>query len=58
MRSTVKDQGERKSKRDVFAELAEGMTALADSRQGKRTLRSHAVEFKPVPTVRDTKPWS
>jgi len=51
MRIIVKGEGERKSKRDVFAELTEGMTALADSRQGKRTLRTHAVEFKPVPTV-------
>ena len=32
-------------------ELTEGMTALAASRQGKRTLRTHAVESKPVPTV-------
>ena len=51
MRATIKDQDKRKSKRDVFAELTEGMTALAESRQGKRTLRTHAVEFKPVPTV-------
>ena len=51
MKTTVKIQVKRKSKRDVFAELTEGMAALADSRQGKRTLRTHAVEFKPVPTV-------
>ena len=24
---------------------------MADARQGKRTLRSHAVEFKPAPTL-------
>jgi putative transcriptional regulator len=36
---------------ELFAELTEGMTALAESRQGKRTLRTHAVEFKPAPTV-------
>jgi len=35
----------------VFAELTEGMAALAESREGKRTLRTHAVEFKPAPTV-------
>jgi putative transcriptional regulator len=27
------------------------MAALAESREGKRTLRTHAVEFKPAPTV-------
>ena len=41
----------RAPKRDLFAELKEGMTALADARQGRRTLRSHAVEFKPAPEV-------
>ena len=51
MRTTGKDQNKRKGKRDVFSELTEGMTALADIRQGKRTLRSHALEFKPAPTV-------
>lgn len=38
-------------KRDLFAELSEGMTALAEARRGKRTLRTHAVEFKPAPEV-------
>ena len=51
MKTIVKTTAKRKPKRDVFAELTEGMTALAESRQGKRTLRTHAVEFKPVPTV-------
>ena len=36
-------------KRDLFAELKEGVSALGDSREGKRTLRTHAVEFKPAP---------
>ena len=35
-------------KRDLFSELSEGMTALAEARQGKRTLRTHAVKFKPT----------
>ena len=35
-----------KVKRDLFAELNEGMTALGEARHGKRTLRTHAVEFK------------
>jgi len=47
----VKGQDKRKAKRDVFAELTEGMVALAESREGKRTLRTHAVEFKPAPSV-------
>ena len=51
MRRIVKRQPARKSRRDVFAELTEGMAALAASRQGRRTLRTHSVEFKPAPTV-------
>ena len=41
----------RSNKRDLFAELSEGMTALAEARQGKRTLRTHAAEFRPAPDV-------
>jgi putative transcriptional regulator len=44
-------KAKRASKRDLFAELSEGMTALAEARQGKRTLRTHAVAFKPAPEV-------
>src|SRR6266404_2771124 len=51
MKTTVKVQAKRKSKRNVFAEISEGMAALAESRQGKRTLRTDAPEFKPVPAV-------
>jgi putative transcriptional regulator len=51
MRTIVKHQEKRKTKRNVFAELTEGMAALAASREGKRTLRTHAVEFKPAPAV-------
>ena len=39
------------SKRDLFAELGEGMAALAEARDGKRTLRTHTVEYKPAPKV-------
>lgn len=39
------------ARRDLFGELAEGMNALAEARQGKRTLRTHRVEFKPPPEV-------
>ncbi len=38
-------------KRNLFAELSEGFDALADERAGKRTLRSHMIEAKPVPEV-------
>ena len=44
-------KGIRRKKRNLFAELSEGMTALAEARQGKRTLRTHAVEFKPAPDM-------
>ena len=37
--------------RALFAELDEGMAALAEARQGKRTLRTHALEYKPAPKV-------
>ena len=39
----------RSTKRNLFAELCEGMAALAEVRQGKRTLRTHAAEYKPAP---------
>jgi len=38
-------------KRDLFNELIEGFDALAEQRVGKRTLRTHAVKVKPVPTI-------
>jgi putative transcriptional regulator len=44
-------KAKRAPKRDLFAELSEGMTALAEARQGKRTLRKHAVELKPTPEI-------
>jgi hypothetical protein len=34
-------------RRDLFAELSEGVAALAGAREGKRTLRTHAVTFRP-----------
>jgi putative transcriptional regulator len=51
MKQSVKPTRKRRAKRDLFAELSEGIDALADARQGKRTLRTHSVEFKPAPTV-------
>ena len=51
MKRSVKPTPKRNVKRDLFAELIEGMDALADERRGKRTLRTHAIEFKPAPTM-------
>ena len=48
MKTTVKAKT---ANRDLFAELSEGMAALTEARQGKRTLRTHAVEYKPAPKV-------
>ncbi|MDN4591616.1 transcriptional regulator [Xenophilus aerolatus] len=39
------------TKRNLFAEIAEGFDALAEARAGKRTLRTHEVESKPAPEV-------
>lgn len=39
------------SRRDLFGELMEGMSALEASRRGKRTLRTHAVTYKPAPEL-------
>jgi putative transcriptional regulator len=38
-------------KRDLFAELTEGLEALAEERAGKLTLRTHEVEWLPTPEV-------
>lgn len=51
MKRSVKPTRKRSGRRDLFAELSEGMDALADERQGKRTLRTHAMEFKPAPNL-------
>jgi putative transcriptional regulator len=51
MKRSVKTKTRRRVPRNLFAELSEGMEALAGARHGKRTLRTHAVEYKPAPTV-------
>ena len=38
-------------KRNLFSELVEGFDALKAEREGKITLRRHAVESKPAPKV-------
>jgi putative transcriptional regulator len=37
------------ARRNLFGELMEGMSALESARHGKRTLRTHAVAFRPAP---------
>ena len=35
-------------RRDLYRELLEGLQALAEEREGKRTLRTYRVEARPV----------
>ena len=51
MKTAVKPKAVHAVKRDLFAELGEGIAALAEARRGKQTLRTHAVEYKPAPKV-------
>ena len=39
------------STRSLFAEISEGVEALAEARKGKRTLRTHVVEYRPAPLL-------
>lgn len=48
MKKSTKKASRRKVKRDLFGELREGFMALSDVGQGKRTLRTHSVELRPV----------
>jgi len=51
MRTIVKATPKRVARRDLFGELSEGMAALAEARHGKRTLRTHVLQYKPAPNV-------
>ncbi len=51
MKSVRKKKHGLTAKRNLFAELSEGVKALADERLGKRTLRTHAVVRTPAPEV-------
>jgi len=51
MKTVAKGRRTHPAKRDLFVELSEGIVALAEARQEKRTLRTHAVEYKPAPKV-------
>jgi putative transcriptional regulator len=48
---TSRKKAKRAARRSLFGELVEGMNALAEAREGKRTLRTHRAEFKPPPEV-------
>jgi putative transcriptional regulator len=50
-KAAAKRKQARAARRNLFAELSEGMIALAQAREAKRTLRTHAVEFRPAPEV-------
>lgn len=56
MKRPVKSTRTVAPKRELFTELTEGMDALADARHGKRTLRTHSMEFKPARTVTPQEP--
>jgi putative transcriptional regulator len=51
MKTNGKTAPKRVSRRSLFTELTEGMAALTEVRQGKRTLRTHAVEYKVTPRI-------
>ncbi|MBI3374592.1 MAG: transcriptional regulator [Betaproteobacteria bacterium] len=51
MKTIVNATPKRAGRRDLFNELSEGVAALAEARKGKRTLRTHAAEYKPAPEV-------
>ena len=51
MKRSVRAKTKRGAKRDLFAELSEGMEALADARHGKRALLTHTVKYKPAPRI-------
>jgi hypothetical protein len=46
MKAAARVKATRPGRRQLFAELSEGMAALAAARQGKRTLRTHAIECR------------
>ena len=51
MGAPAKTKRARVAKRNLFAELNEGVQAVAQARKGKRTLRTHTLEFKPPPEL-------
>ncbi len=51
MASKARAKVKAKTRRNLFSELMEGVDALGESRQGKRTLRTHAVVVRRAPEL-------
>nr|MBP7911911.1 transcriptional regulator [Pseudomonadales bacterium] len=51
MTKSTRSKATRTPRRNLGAELKEGLAALKDQRHGKRTLRTHAVTYRPAPDV-------
>lgn len=51
MKTSTRAKTARTARRDLFTELKEGIVALAGTREGKLTLRTHAVKYRPAPKV-------
>lgn len=51
MKRAANPQRKPKPRRDLFAEIREGVEALAEDRVGKRTLQTHPMELRPAPEV-------
>lgn len=52
MKRSVKPTRKRNTKRDLFAELSEGIDALADARNGKANAPNSLLhEIKPAPII-------
>ena len=54
MKRTTKVTRKRVTKRDLFAELIDGLEAVADARQGNRTLRTHLIDSNQPPDTAST----
>jgi putative transcriptional regulator len=50
-KSAKKAKASRRPARDIFGEIMEGVGALAQEREGKKTLRTHAVEYREAPAI-------
>lgn len=51
MTKATRSKATKTPRRSLRAELGEGLAALNEQRQGKRTLRTHAASYKPAPDV-------
>lgn len=51
MKAPVRKNKTRQADRNLFGELVEGVNALAEAREGKRTLRTHPADYKPAPRL-------